>query len=133
MSEDNAAQTIKFMVYSDDAATRQQVMDAIGRRPAPNLPRVEWVEAATSAGFMEKFETEKPVLIIFDGEAAKEGGMSLCRRIHVEYDDVPKSLVICGRPQDHWLATWAFADAVVDMPLNPRILAKAVADLLQQA
>jgi hypothetical protein len=41
-------------------------------------------------------------------------------------------LVLIGRPQDGWLATWSRADAVVSYPLDPIAVAKAVADLLRQ-
>ena len=41
-------------------------------------------------------------------------------------------LVLIGRPQDGWLATWSRADAVVSHPLDPRTLAKAAAELLKR-
>ena len=41
------AAPLKVLVYSDDVNTRQQVILALGRRPHPDLPEVEYVEVAT--------------------------------------------------------------------------------------
>ncbi|MEV4893444.1 hypothetical protein AB0K48_29075, partial [Nonomuraea sp. NPDC055795] len=38
---------MKVLVYSDDAGTRDKVRQAIGRRPAADVPFVEIVECAT--------------------------------------------------------------------------------------
>ena len=48
MTADNATQpTATVLVYSDDANTRRQAVLAGGRRPAPDVPRVEYLECAT--------------------------------------------------------------------------------------
>jgi len=39
---------------------------------------------------------------------------------------------VVGRPQDAWLATWSRADAVVPMPIDPKVLADAAAGLLRR-
>jgi hypothetical protein len=38
-------------------------------------------------------------------------------------------LVLTGRPQDAWLATWSRADFAVPHPLDPVAVAEAVAGL----
>jgi hypothetical protein len=38
-------------------------------------------------------------------------------------------LVLTGRPQDGWLATWSLADLAVPHPLDPIAVANAVAEL----
>ena len=40
-------------------------------------------------------------------------------------------LVLTGRPQDAWLATWSRADAAVPHPLDPIQLAETVVTLLR--
>ena len=40
-------------------------------------------------------------------------------------------LVLTGRPQDAWLATWSRADAAVPHPIDPIQLAEAVVSLLR--
>ena len=44
---DVEVRTHSVLVYSDDAAVRDQVRTALGRRPAPDLGRVDWVECST--------------------------------------------------------------------------------------
>ena len=43
----------------------------------------------------------------------------------------PPALVLVGRPQDNWLATWSRADAAVSHPLDPIELGEAVVRLLR--
>ena len=38
---------MKVLVYSDDTHTRAEVVAALGKRPHPDLPEVEYVECAT--------------------------------------------------------------------------------------
>lgn len=40
-------------------------------------------------------------------------------------------LVLTGRTQDAWLASWSLADAVLSHPLDPVELQRVVADLLR--
>ncbi len=39
--------TATVLVYSDDAGTREQVRLAAGRRPAADVPEVEYLQCAT--------------------------------------------------------------------------------------
>ena len=67
---------------------------------------------------------------VLDGEAAKVGGMAVCRQLKQEIYDCPPALVLTGRPQDAWLATWSLADGHVAAPYDPMELQQAVAALL---
>jgi hypothetical protein len=40
-------------------------------------------------------------------------------------------LVLTGRPQDAWLATWSRAEAAVPHPIDPLQLAESVTALLR--
>jgi DNA-binding response OmpR family regulator len=71
-------------------------------------------------------------LAILDGEAAPIGGMGLCRQLKDEIFECPPVLVLIGRPQDAWLATWSRADGVVAHPLDAVVLADCVAALLRR-
>ena len=75
-------------------------------------------------------ETEKLDLLILDGEADKVGGMGVARQLKEEVYDCPPVLVLTGRPQDAWLASWSNADAVISRPLDPVLLHRAVQSLL---
>jgi DNA-binding response OmpR family regulator len=122
---------LKVMVYSDNTDTRQQIMLALGRRPSRELPVVEYVEVATEPMVIRTADAGGLDLLILDGEAAPAGGMGVCRQLKDELYAGPPILVVVGREQDAWLATWSRADAVVSQPLNPLALAETVTDLLR--
>jgi len=56
----------------------------------------------------------------------------LCKQLKDEIFQCPPVLVLTGRPQDAWLATWSRADLAVPHPLDPIAVAQAVADLARQ-
>jgi CheY-like chemotaxis protein len=122
----------KVLVYSDDRNTRNQVALAIGRRPAPDLPPVEIVETATEPMTIARLDAGDIDVAVLDGEAAPAGGLGMCRQIKDEIYGAPPVLVLIGRVQDAWLATWSRADAVTAHPLDPVAVADAVARLLRQ-
>lgn len=124
--------TMTILIYSDDVNTREQVAMAIGRRPAPELPRVEVVECATMPAVLSTLEAGGVDVCVLDGEAVPAGGMGICRQIKDEIFQCPPVLVLIGRPQDGWLATWSRAEAVVSHPLDPVAVADAVASLMRQ-
>jgi DNA-binding response OmpR family regulator len=123
--------TLTVLVYSDDANTRDQVRLSLGRRPAADLPPVEYVECATQWAVLERLGAGDVDLAILDGEAAPAGGLGVCRTIREEIFTAPPILVLLGRPQDAWLASWARADAVVMHPLDPVTTAAQAATLLR--
>ena len=43
------AEQVSVVLYSHDARFRASVLTSVGRRPAPDLPRIEWLECSTSA------------------------------------------------------------------------------------
>jgi DNA-binding response OmpR family regulator len=124
--------TLRVLLYSDDVDTRAAVRLAVGRRPAPELPRVEWTECATAPAVIEHMDRGGVDVAILDGEAAPVGGMGLCRQLKNEIYRCPPVLVLTGRPQDAWLAAWSLADAAVPHPLDPRAVAEALADLARR-
>ncbi len=125
------ARRLKVLVYSDNGDTRQQIMLALGRRPSRELPDVEYVEVATEPMVIRTADAGGFDLLILDGEASPAGGMGVCRQLKDELFRAPPILVVVGRPQDAWLATWSRANAVVSHPIEPMSMAKAVADLLR--
>ncbi len=124
--------TIKVLVYSDDANTRAQIRLALGRRPAPDLPRVEYLECATEPMVFRRLEEGGITVAVLDGEAQPAGGLGVCRQAKDEIYDCPPTVVIIARRDDGWLATWSRADAVVPQPLDPVALANAVAELARE-
>lgn len=124
-----AAREITVLLYSDDRSVRDAVRVAVGRRPAPDVTVVGWRECATAAAVIEAVEGGRFDLLILDGEAAPVGGLGLCRQLKNEIFQCPPVLVLTGRPQDGWLASWSMADHAVPHPLDPLALANAVAEL----
>ncbi|MCC9704741.1 hypothetical protein E4N62_05400 [Streptomyces sp. MNU76] len=123
--------TATVLVYSDDSNTREQVRLATGRRPAPDVPAVEFIECATPAAVIKELDRGGIDVCVLDGEAVPMGGMGVCRQIKDEIFECPPALVLIGRPQDAWLATWSRADAAVTLPVEPVEFAAALASLLR--
>src|SRR5689334_33337 len=124
--------TATVLVYSDDAGTRQQVRLAAGRRPAPDVPPVEFVECATLPAVLSALEDGGIDVCVLDGEAVPAGGMGVCRQIKDEIFRCPPVLLLIGRPQDAWLATWSRADGAVTHPVDPVALSETAAELLRR-
>ena len=124
--------TATVLVYSDNSNTREQVRLATGRRPAPDVPVVEFVECATPGAVLTELDRGGIDVCVLDGEAVPMGGMGVCRQIKDEIFDCPPVLVLMGRPQDAWLATWSRAEAAVTLPVEPVEFAAALASLLRE-
>jgi DNA-binding response OmpR family regulator len=123
---------MKVVVYSHDAATRASVRLAIGRRPAPDVPEAEVTDVATEAMLWRVLDAGQADVMILDGEAQPAGGMGVCRQAKDEIHNCPPVLLIIGRADDGWLATWSRADAVISHPIDPIELARALAGLMRQ-
>ncbi|MFF6997176.1 hypothetical protein ACFY93_19770 [Streptomyces sp. NPDC008313] len=124
--------TATVLVYSDDSNTREQVRLAAGRRPAADVPPVEFIECATPAAVLKELDRGGIDVCVLDGEAVPMGGMGVCRQIKDEIFRCPPVLVLIGRPQDAWLATWSRADAAVTHPVEPVEFAAELAALLRR-
>jgi DNA-binding response OmpR family regulator len=122
---------LQVLVYSDDVNTRQQVILAIGRRPHPDLPEIEYVEVATEPVVLQQMDSGGIALAILDGETVPAGGMGIAKQLKDEIFRCPPILVLTGRPEDAWLATWSRAEAAVSHPIDPIQLAEAVVSLLR--
>jgi DNA-binding response OmpR family regulator len=123
----------RILLYSDHPQIREAVLLGVGTRAAKDLPRIEWVEVATPPVVISRVESEQFDLLVLDGEAGKAGGMGLCRQLKDEVFRCPPVLVLLGRRDDMWLASWSEADAVLARPLDPLELQDTVARLLRVA
>ncbi|MBA2698372.1 MAG: response regulator transcription factor [Nocardioidaceae bacterium] len=119
------------LIYSDDSNTRSEVILALGNRPHPDLPAVDYVECATEPVVISTMDAGDVDLAILDGEAAPAGGMGICRQLKDEIYQCPPVLVLTGRAEDGWLATWSRAEAAVPHPIDPLLLAETVIRLLR--
>jgi CheY-like chemotaxis protein len=124
--------TVTVLVYSDNRDTRARVVRGLGRRPARDVPRVEILECATAPAVISAFDAGTVDVAVLDGETAPVGGMGLCRQLKDEIYRCPPVLVLTGRLADNWLAAWSRADAVVPHPIDPFVIADAVARLVRE-
>ncbi|OZM75725.1 hypothetical protein [Pseudonocardia sp. MH-G8] len=133
MSSPVARENLTVLVFSHRPEVREAIVMAVGRRPAPDLGRVTFVEASGIAEVLQLADAGELDLAILDGEAQPTGGMGISRQLKNEIDDCPPIVVTVRRRDDRWLATWSQADAVLVHPLDPLTAAETVADVLRQS
>jgi DNA-binding response OmpR family regulator len=128
--EPRADEVLTILLYASDRKTRESVRLALGRKIASDLPPIRVIEVATQAALMTTMDAGGIDLAILDGEAVP-GGMGLSRQLKDEILRCPPLLVIIGRADDAWLATWSRADGAVPHPVDPIRLPATVAKLLR--
>lgn len=121
-----------LLVFSDDAGIRERIRMAIGRRPAPDVGRVAWIEASTVDEVIRHVDAGDVDVLLLDAESQPTGGMGISRQLKNEIDDCPLVCIVLARRVDRWLATWSLADATLSHPLDPIEAAGVVADLLRR-
>ena len=119
------------MVYSSNARTREQIRLALGDRIHPELPELTYTEVATGPMVIQLMDAGGFDLIILDGEASPVGGMGTAKQLKDEIAGCPPVLLLTGRADDAWLASWSQAEAAVPHPIDPIRLGEAVAGLLR--
>lgn len=125
-----AAPQATVLLYASDRAVREHVRLSLGRKVAGDLPEVQVLEVATQPAVIKAMDGGGIDLAILDGEAVP-GGIGLCRQLKDEVFGCPPVLVLTGRVDDAWLATWSRADGVLPHPIDPMRLPGAVAALLR--
>ena len=125
-----ADSALKILVYSDNPNTRDQVRTALGRRIHPDLPDLTYLDVATAPVVVSSVDAGGIDLAILDGEATPAGGMGLAKQLKDEVANCPPIVVLTGRPQDAWLASWSRAEAAVPHPIDPIRLGEAVVAVL---
>ncbi|HEX8092995.1 hypothetical protein [Jatrophihabitans sp.] len=123
--------SLTVVVYSQLADLRAKVRTAVGRRAAPDLGRIDWVECANYSQLRNQLDSGDIDLVILDGDAQPSGGIGLCRQFKNELEDCPPIIVLLARSQDRWLAAWSQADATIVRPIDPVLAASTVAQILR--
>lgn len=135
MESDRGRSNPVVLVYSHRPEVRDAIVTAIGRRPSPDVGRVDFLEVGTVADVLAAVDDQAADVLILDGEAQPTGGMGISRQIHMEIADdrpVPPVILTVGRSADRWLATWAKADEILVHPLDPVTAAETVAAVLRR-
>jgi len=133
MSKAGEAVNRTVLVFSHLPQVRDSIINAVGRRPAPDIGRLTFVEAETIAEVLAHLDAGTVDLAVLDGEAQPTGGMGLCRQVKHEITECPPVIVAVRRQDDRWLATWSMADSVLVHPLDPLTAAETVADVLRSS
>lgn len=119
------------LVYSNRPEVRQELMLAIGRRPAADIGRIDFLECGSVSEVLMAVDDGAADLVILDGEAQPVGGMGISRQMHLELDDVPPVILLVRRADDRWLATWSRARDIMMYPIDPITAAQTVAAALR--
>lgn len=127
----DSSTALRILVYSDNVQTRERVMRALGKRLHPDLPDLIYVEVATGPMVIRQMDRGGIDLAILDGEATPTGGMGIAKQLKDELASCPPILVLTGRPDDTWLASWSRAEAAVPHPVDPIVLGRTVLSLLR--
>lgn len=127
----DSSTALRILVYSDNVQTRERVMRALGKRLHPDLPDLTYVEVATGPMVIRQMDRGGIDLAILDGEATPTGGMGIAKQLKDELASCPPILVLTGRPDDTWLASWSRAETAVPHPVDPIVLGRTVLSLLR--
>lgn len=127
----DSSTALRILVYSDNVQTRERVMRALGKRLHPDLPDLTYVEVATGPMVIRQMDRGGIDLAILDGEATPTGGMGIAKQLKDELASCPPILVLTGRQDDTWLASWSRAEAAVPHPVDPIVLGRTVLSLLR--
>jgi len=126
-----ASTTTTVLVFSHRPEVRETIITAVGRRPARDLGRLDYVEVGTIDEVLAAVDAGGVDLAILDGEAQPTGGMGLSRQLKNEISPCPPIIISVLRKDDRWLAVWSQADAVIVHPLDPLAAAETVAEVLR--
>jgi DNA-binding response OmpR family regulator len=120
---------VSVLLYSDDAAVRDRMRQAIGARPTAELS-VSFIDTASSDEVIRVLDSQDVDLLVLDGEATPAGGLGIARQLRDELDDCPPICVVIARAADRWLAAYSRVDATLTHPLDPITTGRTVAALL---
>jgi len=120
------------LVYSHRSQVRDAVRTAVGRRPAPDVGPLTWLECVTGDEVVAAVDRGGIDLCILDGEAQPMGGLAVARQLEMEVAGRPAVCVLIARQPDRWLAHWSRAEATLPLPVDPLTAPGVVADLLRE-
>ena len=99
----------------------------------PDLPELTYTDVATGPMVISLMDRGGFDLVILDGESSPFGGIGIAKQLKDEIADCPPILVLTGRADDAWLASWSRAEAAVPHPIDPIRLGHTVVGLLRSS
>lgn len=127
----DALPAVRVVLFSHRPAIRDSVRNAVGRRPARDVGRIDWLDCETVEQVIGYVDSGVVDLLVLDGEAQPTGGMGIARQLKYEIRDCPPVCVLIARQADRWLAHWSLADASLSYPLDALEASGTVAALLR--
>jgi DNA-binding response OmpR family regulator len=127
----DSTSALRILVYSNNGKTRDDVMRALGKHLHPDIPELSYVEVATGPMVIRQMDAGDIDLAILDGEATPTGGIGIAKQLKDELEVCPPIVVLTGRPDDAWLASWSRAEGAVPHPIDPIVLGRTVLGLLR--
>jgi len=89
-----------LLVYSHRPEVRERIITAIGRRPAPDVGRVDYLECSGVHEVIMAIDAQAADIVILDGEAQPTGGMGISRQIHQEAAVIPPIVLVVRRADE---------------------------------
>lgn len=120
---------MRILVASEQPAERRRAVSALTLRDDVEVVEVDGERAARRA-----LEDGPPFdVVVVDGDLSPKGGYSLIYELRelaqLAGTSSPPAIVLLGREQDRWLASWAGAEAAVLKPADPFDLERRVWEL----
>ena len=122
---------VEILIFSDNAHTRQTVMDAAGLSGAFDLPVIRWHQVASAAALKQEFTEDRFAALVLDADAQPAGGQSVARWLNDHTDRVPPVVMLVAREQDNWLSRWSGARAMVPAPYDPQVVVDTLKQVLR--
>ena len=122
---------VKALLISDDADLRTHLRVALGNIERRTGERWEFLEESDGLRGITTAWRERPQLVVTDEIVSGAGGFAITKDLRGQMEPFPGAIVIVlARPQDAWLADWAGADASVNRPVDPFLLADTALSLV---
>lgn len=123
---------MRVLVLSDEEGVRLRVTSGLRVRGD-----VEVVEATTALEAHRAVEADGFDVLVLDGDLEPEGGFSVLYEIRqagvLRGEGTPPALLLLGREQDRWLASWAGANRALTKPVDPFEVTRVLEEVLGQA
>jgi DNA-binding response OmpR family regulator len=124
---------VKALVISPDEEVRQHLRIALQSAERRTGGTWQYLEASDGLAGLRVAWRERPDIVVADEIASRAGGFAVAKDLRGASVPFPGAIVIVlARPEDAWLAQWSGADAWIERPIDPFVLADAVVDAVER-
>lgn len=123
---------MRVLVLSDEEGVRLRVTSGLRVRGG-----VDVVEATTALEAHRAVDEDGFDVLVLDGDLEPEGGFSVLYEIRqaglLRGVETAPAVMLLGREQDRWLASWAGANRALQKPVDPFEVTRVLEEVLGQA